>query len=63
MFPLHDTIPPRTFPWVNYGLIAVCALVFSIQILAGPQGNDLVERIVDNLRAYCQHEHIQLRDT
>ncbi len=44
MFPLHDNIPPRNFPWVNYTLIALCTLAFGVQLLAGPQGNALVEQ-------------------
>lgn len=44
MFPLHDNIPPRTFPWVNYTLIGLCTLVFAVQFIAGEQGNTLVEQ-------------------
>ena len=32
MFPLRDNIPPRTFPFVNYTIIAICALVFLVQV-------------------------------
>jgi membrane associated rhomboid family serine protease len=32
MIPLRDNIPPRTTPWVNYTLIAACALVFFAQL-------------------------------
>ena len=44
MFPLHDNIPPRTFPWVNYTVIGLCTLAFAVQYLAGPRGDALVEQ-------------------
>ena len=44
MFPLHDNIPPRTFPWVNYTLIALCTIAFVIQYLSAPRGDALVEQ-------------------
>ncbi len=44
MLPLHDNIPPRTFPWVNYTIIGLCTLAFAVQFLAGDQGNSLVEQ-------------------
>lgn len=44
MIPLRDNIPSRTTPIVNYGIIALCALVFLVQ-LANRRGNvSLVER-------------------
>lgn len=43
MIPIRDNIPPRTFPWVNYGLIIVSGLVFMLQVLV-PRGDELVER-------------------
>lgn len=36
MIPLRDNIPSRTFPFVNYGIIAVTCLVFVAQL--GEQG-------------------------
>jgi membrane associated rhomboid family serine protease len=44
MFPLRDNIPPRTIPWVNYSIIAICSLVFFVQYLSGPSGDRIVER-------------------
>jgi membrane associated rhomboid family serine protease len=38
MFPLRDTVRSRTFPAVNYGLIAVNALIFLFEASLGPQG-------------------------
>ena len=38
MFPLRDTVRSRTFPAVNYGLIAVNALIFLFEATLGPQG-------------------------
>ncbi len=32
MIPLRDNIPSRTTPWVNYAIIALCGLVFLIQL-------------------------------
>lgn len=43
MIPIRDNIPPRSFPWVNYGLIAVSSAFFLVQVLA-PRGEDLIER-------------------
>ncbi|MDL1956980.1 MAG: rhomboid family intramembrane serine protease [Candidatus Desulfofervidus auxilii] len=36
MFPLKDTIPSRTFPWVTISLIIFNVLVFFYQISLGP---------------------------
>ncbi len=44
MLPLRDNIPARTFPIVNYTMIAVCGTIFLIQAAAGPSGQQLVER-------------------
>lgn len=45
MIPLRDNIPPRTFPFVNYSLIAACAVVFLIQLADTTDGQDhLVEQ-------------------
>lgn len=32
MIPIRDNIPPRTFPVVNYSVIALCSLVFLTQL-------------------------------
>jgi membrane associated rhomboid family serine protease len=44
MFPLHDSIAPRTIPFVTYGIIALCAIAFIIQSLADPNDNRIVEQ-------------------
>ena len=44
MIPLRDTIPPRTFPVVNYSMIALCAVVFLLQLSTPEDGPSLVER-------------------
>lgn len=44
MIPLRDNIPSRTTPWVNYGVIAVCSLVFLQQYLTGLDSPTLVEK-------------------
>ncbi len=38
MFPLRDTVRSRTFPVVNYGLIAINALIFFFEASLGPRG-------------------------
>lgn len=38
MFPLRDTVRSRTFPVVNYGLIAVNVLIFLFEAALGQQG-------------------------
>ena len=35
LIPLRDNIPATTTPFVNYGLIAICILVFVIQVNSG----------------------------
>ncbi|MBI3861984.1 MAG: rhomboid family intramembrane serine protease [Planctomycetia bacterium] len=40
MLPLRDNIPPRTFPVVNYLIIAVCGLVFLAQLADSHDGQD-----------------------
>jgi membrane associated rhomboid family serine protease len=40
MFPLRDNIPPRTFPFVNYLMIALCAVAFLLQLGDNADGRD-----------------------
>jgi membrane associated rhomboid family serine protease len=42
MIPLKDNIPSRTVPFVNYGLIAVCAMVFLVQLALDQSGQDRI---------------------
>jgi len=42
MIPLRDNIPSRTTPWVNYGVIAACSLIFLVQLQ--DQKSQLVEQ-------------------
>ena len=44
MIPLHDNIPSRTTPWVNYAMIALCTLAFFAQLQSPDGGGVLVER-------------------
>ncbi len=44
MIPLHDNIPTRNPAGMNYGIIAVTALVFFAQLAENPEGPTLVER-------------------
>jgi membrane associated rhomboid family serine protease len=44
MFPIRDNVPSRTVPFVNYSIIAVCAMVFLAQISEKPGEPTLVER-------------------
>lgn len=44
MFPLHDDIPSRTVPFVNYAIIIVCSVVFLMQVQEQPGEPSLVER-------------------
>jgi len=44
MIPLHDTVPSRSTPFVNYLLIIICAVVFFQQITGEGSGTNLVER-------------------
>lgn len=40
MFPLRDNIPPRSLPFVNYGIIILSCVVFVQQLRAGDRGQD-----------------------
>jgi membrane associated rhomboid family serine protease len=42
MIPLRDNIPSRTTPWINYGIIVLCSVVFFIQL--EDENSVLVER-------------------
>lgn len=44
MIPLRDNIPARRFPFVNYGMIAACGLVFLLQVRDEQAGSRLVEQ-------------------
>ncbi len=44
MLPLQDNIPSRTVPYVNYAVIACCALVFLVQLGDQPGKPSMVER-------------------
>ncbi|MCA9076773.1 MAG: rhomboid family intramembrane serine protease [Planctomycetaceae bacterium] len=44
MIPLHDNIASRTIPFVNYSIIALCAIVFLAQLAISPEEPSLVER-------------------
>jgi membrane associated rhomboid family serine protease len=45
MIPLRDNVQPRTFPFVNYSVIALCSVVFLIQLADASDGTD---HLVDN---------------
>ncbi len=44
MIPLRDNIPSRTFPFVNYTMIAICAVVFFAQLATPANEPTLVEK-------------------
>jgi membrane associated rhomboid family serine protease len=44
MFPIRDNIPWRTFPVINYVMIAACALVFLVQQASEQEGQTIVEK-------------------
>jgi membrane associated rhomboid family serine protease len=44
MIPLHDNIPARRFPVVNYALIGVTSVVFFLQLTQDPSSPSLVEQ-------------------
>lgn len=44
MFPLRDNIPSRTWPVVNYALIALCVLVFLVQWSSPNDEQTIVEK-------------------
>jgi hypothetical protein len=65
MLPLRDNIPPRTFPFVNYLLIAATSLAFISQLADNRDGQDhLVERFgMIPLRVFHPNEPILVRET
>jgi len=44
VFPIQDSIPSRTTPVVNYVVMAVCSLVFFLQLNDGSGGNRMVQQ-------------------
>jgi membrane associated rhomboid family serine protease len=46
MIPLRDNIQPRTLPFVNYSIIAICGIVFLLQLADTRDG---IDQLVDNL--------------
>lgn len=44
MIPLRDNIPPHSFPFVNYVIIAICTLAFLAQVSEDGQGGSIVEQ-------------------
>jgi membrane associated rhomboid family serine protease len=44
MIPIHDNIRPRHTPWVNYTLIAICSVVWLVQVALGSGVNQMIER-------------------
>ncbi|QDT10581.1 rhomboid family intramembrane serine protease [Planctomycetes bacterium K23_9] len=44
MIPLRDSIPSHTTPFVNYAVIAICALAFLAQLTSADQGSTIVEQ-------------------
>jgi len=44
MIPLRDSIPPHSFPFVNYTMIALCSLAFFAQMSGGEKGESIVEK-------------------
>jgi membrane associated rhomboid family serine protease len=58
MLPLHDNIPHRRLPWVNYGIIAACVVVYLYQ-LANPH-LDLVKHLAFRPSFLLPHEGIYL---
>ncbi|MHC4077148.1 MAG: rhomboid family intramembrane serine protease [Planctomycetota bacterium] len=45
MIPLRDNIPARTTPFVNYAMIAICAVVFLAQLAISERGGSLAEEL------------------
>lgn len=43
MIPLKDNIVSSRFPFVNYAIIALTAVVFAVQLVEDPEGSRLVE--------------------
>lgn len=43
LFPLRDSIPSRTTPWLSYLIIATCSLVFVLQLQSGDGGSQLIQ--------------------
>lgn len=59
VLPLHDTLQPRRFAWVNTMLIAALFLVFAAQVLAGPERGEALLALLgmSPLRLWYPEEH------
>ena len=44
MIPLRDSTPNHRIPFVNYALIALCTVVFVLEITAGARLDELIDR-------------------
>jgi len=44
MIPLRDSVPSRTTPIVSYLMIAICSLVFIVQLTAEDSGDSIIKR-------------------
>ncbi len=45
MIPIRDDIDSQRFPMVNYTMMALCALMFSVQLWSGAGNRTIVERM------------------
>ncbi len=63
MIPLKDDVPSRSTPFVNYAVIAICAVVFFAQLGEDPSGASLVERYgMIPARVLDSERPIEIRD-
>jgi len=44
MIPFYDNISPRSFPFINFSVIAICTVVYALQDICDACGISLVER-------------------
>jgi membrane associated rhomboid family serine protease len=60
MIPLRDNIPPRTFPFVNYLMIAACAVAFFAQLADQGEGDDQLVDVFGMIPARVMHPHEEI---
>jgi hypothetical protein len=68
MIPLSDSIPSRTTPLVNFVIIGLCSLAFTMQLVSGDGGSKMAEqygmipaRLSDPQARSVVRQHVRVR--
>jgi membrane associated rhomboid family serine protease len=55
VFPLHDNIPYRVFPIMNYAMIGICSIVFLLQLADETDGRSVMVEQYGMIPAFVAH--------